>query len=153
MLPTRARPLFVFTLVWILLGLVPSSLPGTPSPWTDLGGAAPGAHGPPRLTAVGSLTAGSILDINLKQTEPDARMLTWLSFTSAPLNILGGTIHAYPFDVQLVRTAFGDGTYSESVVWPPGIPAGIEMYLQFLIVDFSVPSQLTLSNALMATTP
>ena len=69
------------------------------------------------------------------------------------LNIFGGTLHANPFTNQFLRKADAAGTYSDSVVWPQGVPAGTELYLQFLVQDFSVPAQITLSNAQMATTP
>ncbi len=123
-----------------------------PGFWSDLGGASPGINGLPTLNAFGALTPGSILDIDLQKAAPNALLLAWLSFTSTPLNVFGGTLHANPFDVQFLRFT-ATGASSESLAWPAGIPAGIDMHLQYLINDVSVPAQITLSNAVMATTP
>jgi hypothetical protein len=40
-----------------------------------------------------------------------------------------------------------------STTWPTGIPPGTEAWFQFLIQDLSVLWDITLSNAVKATTP
>jgi len=80
-------------------------------------------------------------------------VLAWLSFTSVPLQVLGGTLHANPFNAQMLTVSDNDGSWSQSLTWPSGIAADTTLWLQFLVQDLSVPDQITLSNGLHATTP
>ena len=80
-------------------------------------------------------------------------LLAWMSFTSIPLNIFGGTIYANPFNQQFFFFSNSDGRWSASIVWPPAIPGGIDVYLQFLMQDLTLLSGINISNAVMATTP
>jgi len=121
--------------------------------WPDLGGAAPGIAGPPALTGKGALYAGAPTTILLSDAAPDALMLAWLSFRSQPWNILGGTLHAYPVNLQVPRSSDASGSDALEFAWPAGIPSGLPFTLQYLIQDFSVPAQITLSNAVTARTP
>jgi hypothetical protein len=123
------------------------------SPWTSLGGGTAGLAGVPTLSAVGELTAGSTLSLDLVNAPPSALMVGWLSLTSIPLNVLGGTLYANPKIVQIVRLANGAGAWSQSLPWPAGIVPGTDLFVQFLVQDISVPAQITMSNAVAATTP
>ena len=80
-------------------------------------------------------------------------MAGWLSLASAPVPALGGTLHATPNVLQLLVFSDGSGEWSQSLTWPAGVPAGTEPTVQFIVQDLSVPAQITLSNAVMATTP
>ena len=122
-------------------------------PWSNLGGGSPGVFGVPEFTVEGPLTAGSTLSLDLQNAPPFNLILAWLSFTSTPFNALGGTIHAFPYSSQILRLSSATGSYSVSLTWPPGIAPGIDLYLQFLVQDFTVPDKITLSNAVTATTP
>jgi plastocyanin len=123
-------------------------------PWVDLGGAAPGIGGTPELDVTGPLTAGSTLTIDLTNAAPSEAILFWMSFASTPLDIFGGTIYTtVPPNLQVLRFANAGGAFSQSVPWPAGIVGGVPIYMQFLIQDLSVPAGITLSNAMMATTP
>ena len=77
----------------------------------------------------------------------------WLSLSSTPLSAFGGTIHANPKILQLLRFADGSGSFGLDFPWPAGIDGGTELFVQFLVQDLSVPDQITLSNAVTATTP
>ena len=121
--------------------------------WTHLGGNSPGLEGLPALTPTGTLTGGSPLKLDLVNAPPSTLVLAWLSFSSAPFNILGGTIHANPPGLQLLRTSDANGEWSQSLTWPVGIAPDTQFWLQFLVQDPSVPTGITLSNALTATTP
>ncbi len=118
--------------------------------WVDLGGASVGA---PRLTAMGVLLEGEPFRVDLADAAPSAPMLAWLSFGSTPFAALGGTVHAFPFALQLPRASDVNGALSEGGAWPEGIPAGTDFWLQFIAQDPSVPGGLALSNAVTATTP
>jgi hypothetical protein len=121
--------------------------------WEDLGGGAPGVAGTPAFTASGSLVPNSTLTLDLTQAAPNAPMLLWLSFSSAPLAVLGGTVYPLPPQRQFLVFSDAAGAFSVSAPWPPGVPTGTEMWLQFLIEDSSVPAGITPSNAVKASTP
>ncbi len=121
--------------------------------WTDLGGGSPGVAGVPALTADGPLTAGSTLSIGLADAAPSAPMVFWLAFAPVPFAALGGVVHAFPYNLQVLRTSSPAGTFAQSVPWPAGVPVGTELTLQFLVGDASVPAGIVLSNAVFATTP
>lgn len=124
-----------------------------PTAWTNLRGGVAGFRGVPALTPKGSLVGGEALSLTLEHAQPFATMLAWLSFSSLPTAYFGGTIHAFPPNSQFLRFADGDGTWSQSLVWPVGLPSDIELWLQFLVQDFSTVHGITLSNAVTAVTP
>ena len=128
---------------------------GAPEPeeWTNLGGGSPGSGGVPALTANGTLVVATPFQIDLANAPPSALMLAWLAFDPTPIAALGGTLHASPADVQFFRVSDGAGALSEGGPWPPGVPPGTELTLQFLVQDLSVPAQITLSNAVRKLSP
>ncbi len=121
--------------------------------WTDLGGGSPGGNGLPTMVCKGDLTPGSSMDRVLTNVPPNALMLAWIAFQSTPFDALGGTVHAFPFTRQVLFVADATGQSSLSIPWPAGVPPGIDVYLQFIVQDLSVPDGLTLSNACVQTTP
>ncbi len=121
--------------------------------WTDLGGGTAGVNGVPTLGASGTLEAGTSFQIDLDDAAPGAPMLAWLSLSSTPFAALGGTVHAFPFVAQFLRTSDAAGALSEVGTWPAGVPGGTDLFLQFIVQDLSVPAELVLSNAVTATTP
>jgi hypothetical protein len=121
--------------------------------WVDLGGASVGINGLPTMHVSGPLTAGSDLDINLVKAPANALMLFRASLTSTPVNVVGGTLYAIPFDLQLILAADANGEFSTSAVVAPGAPPGVDFYFQFIVQDASSVYGITLSNAMMATTP
>jgi len=133
--------------VWLL------QLAGASAPWASLGGGTPGSHGTPTLAGSGPLTAGSSAGLSLTHAPPGALLLAWLAFSSTPAPFFGGTIHALPFSRQFLFVADGSGAFAVSTTWPAGVPAASEAIFQFLVADGSVLWGITLSNALLATTP
>ena len=121
--------------------------------WTDMGGGSPGSHGVPKLTGSGPLTSGSTTTISLANAPPSAPVLSWISGSSTPLAYAGGTLYAFPNPLAIFWVANGAGSLSASTPWPAGLPAGLDLWLQFLVKDPSVGPKLTLSNALKLTTP
>ncbi len=121
--------------------------------WNDLGGSAPGINGRPALRSKGDLSPGTSMDRVLTNVPASTPMLAWISFSSTPLDAIGGTVHAFPPNAQLLFNSDVSGQSSLSVNWPAGIASDIEIFLQFVVQDFSVPDGLTLSNALLMTTP
>jgi hypothetical protein len=121
--------------------------------WTDLGGGSVGINGQPTLVVNGDLTAGSDLDIDLTQAPANALMLFRISLTSTPVNVVGGTLYTIPFDAQLILATDALGAFSVTAPVAAGSPPGTDIWMQFIVQDASSVFGLTLSNAVMATTP
>jgi hypothetical protein len=124
-----------------------------PDTFTDLGGASQGVSGPPHLEALGPLTDGSTLVITLEDAAPDALMYIWVSLASIPIDIIGGTIYANPLAAQVLRVTDANGVYSDSVIWPGGLPPGTDLFLQALVQDHAALKNIALSNAVTSTVP
>ncbi len=121
--------------------------------WTDLGGAAPGSNGRPAMGVTGTLQPGTAMDRVLTHVPPVTPLLAWVSFSSSPFEAIGGTVHAFPPTQQILFVSDATGQADLKVSWPSGLPSGVPIYLQFVVRDFAVPDQLTLSNAVTRTTP
>ena len=119
----------------------------------NLGGATPGLNGPPQLSANGPLSVGSLFTVNLKDAPPVTPLYVWLSVSSTPISVFGGTLHAIPKLAQFFLFTNTAGRFSASTIWPAGVPSGTTLFMQCLIKDDSVPSHITLSNAVKGTTP
>jgi hypothetical protein len=123
------------------------------TPWTDMGGGSLGVNGVPTLQASGPLTAGSTLELDLTNAPADALMLFRISLTSTPANAVGGSLYTLPYDLQLLLPADANGEFSLATSVGPGAPAGLDLFFQFIVQDLSVPHKITLSNAVLGTTP
>jgi hypothetical protein len=122
-------------------------------PWSDVGGGTEGLEGQPTLDGEGPLEAGTAAAIHLTRAPANALLLFWISFASTPLMALGGTVHTIPFDSEVIVAADGSGQFSAATTWPAGVPAGTDVWFQFLVQDGSTGPGITLSNGLLATTP
>ena len=150
---TTFQPGFFFGFTDFDVAMDNVSISCTSDPWTDVGGGTVGANGPDTLVGTGSLVGGTTAGLDLSGVPANALTLAWLSFSSAPVNALGGTVHATPFSSQFLFNASALGELSVSTTWPVGIPAGTEAWFQFLAVDPAVIWGITLSNGLKITTP
>ena len=122
--------------------------------WTDLGGGSAGVNGVPTLVEATPfpLSEGAPTGLTLTNAPASAPTLLLGSFSSTPLNILGGTLHANPWTVELFQFTDAQGGISFLIDWPAGIDGGIDLWVQYLCADGTVPGGLTLSNGLTATT-
>jgi len=123
------------------------------SRFTDMGGASLGSNGKPTLSGTGTLAAGANTTFDLVNAPPGAPMLSWISFSASPLPVLGGTLFAIPFVSQLFWSADVTGSLALATPWPAGIPAGTDVWIQYVVKDTGVLGGLTLSNGLKLTTP
>ncbi len=127
---------------------------GTLGPrWTDLGGGTTGINGAPRFSASGPLTAGSATALRMVNGPFSGASLLWISTTSVPFGFLGGTIHANPFQVQVVLVTSPSGELNLSGPLSAGLPSGFQVWFQFLLQDLTVLGDISLSNALRAEMP
>jgi len=124
------------------------------STWQHLGNALPDVHGvSPRLTAVGSLQPLSPGSVHVDQARSNTMCTIVLG--------LSPIYHPFKFGVMVpapdkLLNFFTDGSGTVDVgwpAWPPGIPSGIEVFMQAWIQDVSSPSGFTASNGITATTP
>ncbi len=128
----------------------------TPSSWTDLGFALAGTNGDPALLGTGLLIEGAEPVIALSGAAGNAPAFLVVGF--APLYhapFRGGTLvpDASPpgFIVSLVTN--GAGAVSLSTQWPAGVPSGLELYLQYWILDPGGPLGYAASNAILGIAP
>ncbi|MCB9896458.1 MAG: hypothetical protein H6825_00515 [Planctomycetes bacterium] len=117
-------------------------------PFVDLGGGSAYGMPPMVLDAESSLTPGIPLTITLADAPPPLALL-WISVDSQPFAALGGTVYATPYGLE-VPLATGAGDVVIPTVWPVGIPAGTQFWMQAIARDTTIPG-LVLSNALRGT--
>lgn len=123
-------------------------------PFANLGGGSAGAiFGVPTLTVDSPLLPGTNLNVALSKATPSTLTSAWVAFSSTPVTAFGGTLHAYPPTQQLFFFANFFGQVQLSTTWPAGIPAGLDIYLQFIAQDGTVPDGATLSNGVHGVTP
>ncbi len=121
-------------------------------PWVNLGGGAPGINGVPFLEMSGPLTPGSTLNLSLTQAAPSALAFAWFSFTSTPTPFLGGTLHAFPVNIQLLAFTNGAGSLAGSATFPGGV-SGQQIWVQMGVTDASTVDGGSLSNGEVGTIP
>jgi N-acetylneuraminic acid mutarotase len=123
------------------------------APWTDLGGGTSGGLGQPVFSGGGDLTAGSTLTLELSNAPSSAPFLMWISLSSSPVNVVGGTLYTLPVDVSLLLFADASGDFGISSVVAAGAPSGVDIWFQCIVQDATNIHGITLSNAMRGTTP
>ena len=121
--------------------------------WTDEGNALAGVLGDPILSGSGDLSGGSANAVNLGRAAPSATAGLFLALSSTPVPFKGGTLVPVPFLTPSILTTSGTGTISLPFVMPAGVPAGVELFVQFAIQDGAAVAGVSLSNAIKGTTP
>jgi hypothetical protein len=124
--------------------------------WTSLGSALAGISGPPLLEGQGILMGDSDLLLELSTAAPSAP--AWLVYGLAELNapFMGGILVpnlGLPGGGAQLLFTDGLGAFDIPASWPPGVPRGVELLLQYWIEDATGPVGFTASNAIKATTP
>ncbi|RKY18196.1 MAG: hypothetical protein DRQ55_13990 [Planctomycetota bacterium] len=120
--------------------------------WTDLGFALAGVSGDPLLEGFGSLTCGSINDVNLSNAAPSALSGLFIAFSSTPTPFAGGTLIPVPFLDPILLNTSATGDIPISFVMPAA-PPGTEIYVQWAISDVAAVAGVSLSNALRGDVP
>lgn len=121
--------------------------------WTDLGFSLAGVSGPPQLLGTGTLVGGSPATLELSNARPSTLAVLWPSFNFAPTPFKGGFVTPVPPATQLPFFTNGAGEITLPFTWPTGLPAGTQIYLQFLVQDAAAVKGIALSNTELATTP
>jgi arylsulfatase A-like enzyme len=125
----------------------------SPGPWTMLGGGTIGSAGSPALRGAGPLTAGSLASLTLTDARASALTLALGSFASMPFITYGGYLHTVPFDLALLFFTDGTGELVLATTWPPGMPAGTQLWFQCLVDDPTAAFGIGVSNGVQALTP
>lgn len=120
--------------------------------WTNLGTGTLGSGGIPRLRGEGPLEDNTPLELRLKFGKPNAPaiLLVHLGVTGNQ-PFAGGTLFAYPIDLQISLTTNATG----EIVLPSNLPPGlvsVTLNLQYLIGDSLANGGVALSNGIAALT-
>lgn len=121
-------------------------------PWTSLGHALAGVNGPPLLVGTGTLLGGTPMSLaltNAKHSAP-ALLVVGLSALEAPFK--GGVLVPH-LDALASLATNGSGAITLASTWPPGLPGGVKLWMQFWINDAAGPAGFSASNGLLATSP
>jgi hypothetical protein len=125
---------------------------GPPDPWTDLGYALAGIHGPPSLTGTGTLQGGAPLSLRLDDAVESSTAVLFAGLSKLYAPFKGGTL-VPSLEIMIPGLSTGGGSLVLNGTWPPGLPAGVTVTLQFWILDPVGPVGFAASNALLGTTP
>ncbi len=128
----------------------PITIGGT-STWSDLGNAKAGAKGLPELFGVGHLSSGTPGSMNLVSARASSAAMLFVSLASSPVPLAGGTLVAYPQILALPLATNTAGELTLPFTWPSGIPAGTNVFAQFVIADAAATAGAAFSNAVMLT--
>ena len=123
-------------------------------PWTDLGFAHAGLTGLPQLTGEGSLFPHQPMALQLTNARPSTT--TWLvvglSAWNAPFY---GAVMVPDFTTGFFIGLPTDGAGEQRIEapWPAGIPGGLQLYFQHMVVDAAAFGGFAASNGLRASVP
>lgn len=120
--------------------------------WTDLGQGMGGALGPPVLAGQGLLYGGMPIKLKVSNAAPHnpSTLVIGLSALNAPFK--GGVMVPMP-NLLIPGLLIGTGTLTLSSHWPSGLPAGLQIWTQFWIVDPTAPLGLSATNCIKAIAP
>jgi len=120
-------------------------------PWCDLGCGLAGVCGWPLLSADGPLTDGSANSLSLIKGAPNAVATLFVSLVEGNAPFKGGVLKTVPFILQLPLPLDASGEITLPFTWPSGIPAGTEIFFQFVVPDTAAVKNFAISNAVRGT--
>ena len=130
--------------------------PCDPTPfgnWSDQGCALAGVSGDPLLVGSGPLSGGSSNAAALSNAAPSATAGLLIGLSSTPVPFKGGFIKPFPFFDPVILNTSAGGAITIPFVMPAGIPAGVEIWVQWAIQDAAAVHGVALSNAIKGVTP
>lgn len=123
-------------------------------PWVSLGQGLFGTDDRvPQLRGSGTLAGGDTVVLDLIGAKPLSPAALVFSLTNLSLPFKGGTMVP---DVDFI--SFGipvnaSGANALPIVFPTGLPGGVDIFMQYWITDAGAPSGFSASNGLKGTTP
>jgi hypothetical protein len=131
-------------------------LAGLHGPWTDLGSGLAGSVGVPELSPWGTLLPGDQIKLSLQHAIPESVALLMLGVQPLNLPFKGGLlvpdIAHPPGQLQTLWTD-AQGRISLAGNLPQGLPTGLDLFMQFWIVDPHGAFGFSASNAVSLTVP
>lgn len=121
--------------------------------WCDRDNGLSGSNGIPNLLGTGTLQDGSLGALTLTNAKPSSLAVLFVSFSSSPVPLVGGTLVAFPVALTVSLVTDGSGGINLPWVWPAGLASGSTLYFQYAIQDPVGPQGASLSNAVQGTTP
>ncbi len=122
------------------------------TPWTDLGNALAGVTGDPTLDGLGVFASDTTYTVSLANAAPGALAVLFLSLTETPVPFKGGLLVPFPILLTISLGTDGAGELELVGVLPPGLPAGIDIVMQYWIADGAAIAGAAASNGLKGTT-
>jgi hypothetical protein len=122
-------------------------------PWQKLGGGKAGTNGVPRLVGTGTLEAGTPISITIDKAAPTTLLALIVGLSQVNLPYLGATLVPSPDVVIPGLPTDGDGFLRITTNFPAGVPAGVQIYMQALVIDTGAFANIAATNAVVATTP
>jgi hypothetical protein len=103
--------------------------------------------------ADGTLLTGEPFAVELLNGLPGGLATIVLGATQADLPFKGGTMVPFPTVLLFGNPMDGDGTAAVAGHWPPGIPSGLSIYLQWWFADGGGVAGRAASSGLRLTAP
>ena len=127
--------------------------PACEDTWCDEGLGLAGTNGVPSLQGSGSLLPGERYDLDLTSARPSSfsALILGASWQMKPFK--GGSLVPTPDIVVIGIPTSPAGAVAISGLWPPGLPGGIPLYLQYWVLDSAAPFGASASNALVMHLP
>ena len=125
--------------------MLPGQASGPPG-WTDLGQPLAGTHGEPASLPT-HLLPGEGSSIRVAGAVPDTIAWLVLGFEAAEIPLKGGVLVPLPTVITDPLEVDETGSVSVFGVVPDTLPAGLELFLQFWIVDPGGPFGFSATNA------
>ncbi|MDF1798149.1 MAG: hypothetical protein P1V81_03155 [Planctomycetota bacterium] len=122
-----------------------------PNNWTNLGGASAGINGLPTLEGFGWLNPGMTAGIALDNAASGTVAALAYGGVYNPTPIYGGFVGPFPWDGVLFFPTGANGSVEFTFTWPVSMPSGIQLFMQFGVLDVAGTSGIALSNTLQAT--
>jgi hypothetical protein len=123
--------------------------------WADLGNALSGTHGAPVNTPEGTLVGGWPVSITLSNALENTTAFFVIGAFNLSAPFKGGVLVPNPTPPGLfvpIGTGPG-GTISLVDTWPMGLPPGLDIFVQWWIIDGTGLVGFAASNAVQGTTP
>jgi hypothetical protein len=124
-------------------------------PWADAGFALGGTGGlEPKLVGSGTLEVGTPGSLTLSDGAPNSLAFLFGGVFNGNAPFKGGTLVPFPAAIILQVGTLPDGSLPLGwLAWPPGLPSGINLYLQVWISDPGAAFGASASNAVRGTQP
>ncbi len=111
-----------------------------------------GANGVPALVGAGDNSANSAGVIGLFSARGNTTAILMIGTSPGNVALFGGTLLPFPIVAQVALTTNANGDVVLPYVFPAGVPAGVNIYLQYVIQDAAATQSVSFSNGLVLTT-